>query len=359
MQHTWLEISTQAFFNNLILFQHYTGGKIGVVVKANAYGHGIHEIAQLVSKYSKDIYIFTANCSEALYLRAKGITNPLCVLAYNDSAGEEIVKNDIEIALYEESLVQELEKYAQRSSKKVTVHIKVDTGLSRLGVTVDLVASFITLLQKKYPSCFIKGIFTHLADTNNSDITFTQQQLSLFESVIRQNNCSNIPLIHALASGSVWLHQDYSYNVTRIGTCLYGFWKSDVNKQRLKHSNLQGDLQPVMTWKARIIHLFNKVTTHSIKKYALIPVGYADGYPRCLVDKAVILINKRYAIVREIEMHHLIIDVSEIFDIQKYAEVILMGNYKHIQAEDLAYLSQGLPHEFTTRIAPLIKRLYK
>jgi alanine racemase len=357
MQRSWLEICKQSFLYNVHSIKKIVGdAQLGIVVKANAYGHGLEQIAHLVQENPYIDWLFTATAQEALFLRKIGISKPLLIVGIYDASYEEIIAHNIHIAVYEIGQLTEIHKSAQNIQKKAFIHLKIDTGLSRLGIVAEDIEGLMPSLVPM-SGCSVVGLFTHLADTHNSDTTFTKKQLDIFNRVIKkcEHILGKIPYTHALASGSLWLHKEYPYSVVRVGTCLYGFWKSELNKQRLQVMMPTLQLLSIMTWKSRISALY-RINHH---QYAIIPVGFSDGYPCSLVGKAQVLIHGNFEYIVEIKAHEMVVKIIYSSSVKKGDEVIIMDNFVGIQAHDLAQLYGGLSHEFTARISPCVARLIK
>ncbi|MGC2310026.1 MAG: alanine racemase [Candidatus Babeliaceae bacterium] len=357
MKTTWLEICKKSLLHNIIQIKKIIGKQqLGMVIKANAYGHGLLEIAHIAQESPEISWLFTASSQEAIFLRLQGISKPIQVLAYCNTNTRDIIENNLILTIGNQEDLIILHTAAKKSKKKCFVHLKIDTGLSRLGFYAHEVISLVKNSKQKYPWCAIQGLLTHLADVNNADPTFTHQQLEQFNGVITQllKKGHSFAQLHALASGSLWLSQQHAYSLVRVGTCLYGLWKSPLNKQRLQKLMPDIVLYPVLSWKARIIQIYTHIDR---RQYAVIPVGYVDGYPRSLAGKAYVLINQHYALVTAVDAQHLHVDITKIAGILTGDEVILMGNYLNLRADDLAHLCNALPHEFTTRISPLIERI--
>lgn len=357
---TWIEISASAFNHNITQIKRLVHTPIGVVVKADAYGHGLEAVGRLCQENDNVSWLFVASVDEGLALRHHGITKPILVMAFIEpfvDAGLTYAVADIENA-------QRLNQH----SSPVAVHIKIDTGMSRLGFEHATFAQQLPALMA-LKNISIQGIFTHLADTNNSDYSFTQMQVHRFKeaAALLERALERRIIKHVLSSGA--LHMSEQFDCVRVGTNVYGNWKSAVQKQRLTALQPALTLQPVLTWKTRVMQIKqiqagDAVGYHcafvapTTMKIAVLPVGYYDGYSRALSHKAQVLIRQVYApIIGIISMNMMVADVTHIGSVQVNDPVILCGDYPGITAHDLALMADSLHNEFLSRISPTIPRM--
>lgn len=367
---TWIEIDQAAFKHNIQQLLNFTRGKtkMGIVVKANAYGHGMLEIAQLCEKEAAISWLFTVSIEEALQLRTAGISKPILALAYHDGDLEQAIKQDIDITVWDTGICARLEQAAQRAGKNARIHLKIDTGMSRLGLFPHEVPNFVKQIKNlKHIELF--GIFTHLSDTNNSDLSFTHQQLEYFDKLIaelKEAGCT-IPFTHALSSGGLLLPHHYS--CVRIGTNAYGFWKSALQQQRFSYALPGITLRPVLRWKTRIIQIkdikvgdavgYNRafIAPHAMR-IAILPVGYFDGYARALSGKGIVAVQGKEApVLGIVSMNLTAIDITGHEHCVIGDEVELISMTPGTSATDIASLLQTINNEVTTRIHPDIPRI--
>lgn len=306
------------------------------------------EVASILEGNSAVSWLFTAGIAEACAVRSAGSTKPILALAYTDGLLSKAIEHNIDVTVYDYATVQALDTCAAQFKKKARVHIKVDTGMSRLGLLPHEVMEFITYVQENYKNIELYGIFTHCADTNNTDLSYTNTQLLLFDTLLEQLKSAHItiPCVHALASGALFLPQKYP--MVRVGTALYGFWKSDVQKKRFLACDPEFTLYPVLTWKAHVIHVKSGC--------AVVSVGYADGYPRDLMHNAHVIINGCAAPVLTLYMNTMVVDIATIADVQVGTQVVVVGDYPGITATDLAQKLGTINNEIVTRISPTITR---
>lgn len=380
--HTHIEISREALLHNVrqlkkLCFE----SRLGVVIKSNAYGHGIELVGSVLEKCDDVDRLFVIGIDEGLVLRAAGITKKILALAYHDASVEEAILNDIDITLHDAdaAFVAELDRSARACGKKVRVHVKIDTGLTRLGLREpDKIIRYVELLMQYVDTVDLVGIFTHLADPNNPDPAYTHEQLDRFNGILKslRERGIHIPVTHALSSGGLALvrpplvmqKDTYVYTTTRIGTNIYGLWKSDAQKKFIHACDPSIALKPVLTWKARILSTCFVTAGQSVgyartyiaphdSSVAMISVGYADGYPRALSGKSRVMIGSAYApVVGLISMNILAIDVTGIPGAVPGAEVTLFGDAPCITVDEVARHAGILNNELVARINPLISR---
>jgi alanine racemase len=368
---TWIEIDKQAFDYNINNLKSCIGDtQIAIVLKSNAYGHDITTMAYLSDKSQYINYICTAGLSEAILLRKNNIKKPIIVLSYLDGDLKLAVINDIHCVIYDYETACILSNIAKKLNKIVNIHVKVDTGMSRLGILPEEVISFIKALQT-LSNIYIYGIFTHLCDTSNSDKSFSLMQLERFDKVLDSLKKINITIecTHALSSSGLSVIPKRNYTLIRAGGALYGLCKSFEHLTLIKNNYPQFNIKPIITWKSNIIQIkdipknsyigYNK--SYQAKKsmrIAIIPVGYFDGLPRTLSNKGTVIIkNQEAPIVGIISMNLLSIDITHIPDATISDQVILMGSYNNINALNSAIKANTITNEIVARINSDIPRI--
>jgi alanine racemase len=370
--NSWIEISKAALLHNIAQYKQIVGNReLAVVVKSNAYGHGISAVAQVCEEASHVSWLCTASLSEALQLRYQGITKPILVLSYLDADLAAAVAHDIDLVIYDGATLLQLQAAAVTLKKKARIHVKVDTGLSRLGVAADCAFEFIcAALQLSHIS--VQGIFTHLAESEKTGRGFTLQQITQLHELKAQLAANNntIPYHHYSCTAAVTAVEEKEYNFARMGLGVYGLWPSKENKIFTQKLYPEFSLLPVMSWKTRIIQI-KKVPQWSFVGYArthtttrdttlaVLPVGYWEGYDRKLSNQAVVLINGVYApVVGRISMNVMSIDITDLpGNITVGTEVTLLGADKALSAETFAEKIGTINWEVVTRINPLLPRI--
>jgi len=370
--HSWVEISKQALFHNIAQYKQVVGEReLAIVIKSNAYGHGMHAIAQLCEEHADVAWLCTASLSESLQLRAAGITKPLLVLSYIDADLTDAVAHDIDLVLYDYEMLHQLQTIAVSLQKKARVHIKVDTGLSRLGLLPDAAYELICTAWGM-SHVVVQGMFTHLAESEKSGKGFTAQQIAHLRELklkLAQQNIT-IPYHHYSCSAALTAVEEQEYNFARMGLGVYGLWPSKENKIFTQKSYPNFTLKPVMQWKTKIVQI-KKVPIWSFVGYArthtttrdtllaVVPVGYWEGYDRKLSNQAAVMVNGVYApVIGRVSMNVMTIDITDVpGTVTVGTEVILLGAEPQISAEALAEKIGTINWEVVTRINPLLPRI--
>ena len=235
---TWLEISKSAIDNNIAQYKKIIGNKIlAPVIKSNAYGHGIIEVAKICEQ-NKDVdWMCVANADEALLLRKNGIKKDILILAYIGQSAEELIKENVSLMAYDLAEIASLNAIGKKLNKKVNLHIKIDTGLSRLGVTPDEAVNFIKQAQN-FDFITIQGIWTHFTEPALEQREFTNLQATRFKNVIKDLEKENIkiPLIHSSNSAGILTVDSDCDNFYRPGVSFYGYWPSQYIKNITKQN---------------------------------------------------------------------------------------------------------------------------
>lgn len=369
--HTTLFLSRQAFDYNIDQIKKAAGPtqELAIVAKANAYGHGILEVGQLAQDNSQVSWICTASISEALALRKAGIQKSLLVLSYLDDDLDAAVAQGIHLCIYNKEDAVALSCAAQRVGKTALVHVKIDTGMSRLGILPENALSFIRDIMQ-LPSLTIYGIFTHMCDTPNPNQSFSYQQLHTFDDVLDTIKAAgiDIPCIHAQSSSSLCLTPKRPYALIRAGAAAYGIWKSPEHRQLMLKNHPDFDLQQVLSWQTHIIHL-KKIEAGATVGYdrtftakrptvlALAPIGYSDGYARGFSSKGQSLIRNHFApVVGIVSMNLTAFDVTDIPGVQLNDDILLMGPIPSLTAFDCARIAHIITNEMVVNLNPRIAR---
>ncbi len=367
---SWVEIDRAALEHNLTAYKNIvTPALFAPVIKGNAYGHGLEVVAQVCQQSSAVDMLCVVSTNEALVLRMLGITKPIFVLSIVLDHLKASIEHDIEVCVYNVATATHLNTIARSLNKKVVVHVKIDTGLSRLGLRVeDAVSCIQELLLLSH--LVIKGIFTHLADSECADTSFAHHQLAQFDAVLAalEMRGITIPLRHTSCSAAATAHRPSHHTMVRSGIGIYGLWPSQENRLITQQYHPTFSLKPAMSWKTSIIHV-QQVPAHSFIGYdrthqvqhaatvATIPVGYWDGYDRELSNRGCVLVRGVLApIIGRVCMNLTMIDVTNLAA-QVGDEVTLLGNHEGITADDLARHCNTINYEVVTRINPLLPRV--
>ncbi|HEX4069128.1 MAG TPA: alanine racemase [Candidatus Babeliales bacterium] len=335
---TFLEISTSAFNYNVNYYKNIIGyhNKLAAVIKGNGYGHGLHQMAYVCQQNEHIDWLLVMQLSEALALQ--NISKPILILGYSDVPIENAIGKNIQFMIDNLAYAQKLNTVGKQHSYQFDVHIKVDTGLSRMGILAPDAIIFIHQIQQ-LDYINIVGICSHFS-ASDSQPEFTAQQYTQFNNVITDLFSKNItvPYIHMSNTAAISNIQYKNYfNFFRMGIGLYG----------LGHE--RSHLQPIMTWKTHITHIktipansyvsyAGEYQTKRTTRIALLPIGYYDGYKFRFSNKTSVLINGTLApVIGRVAMNITIVDVTDI-TADTDDEVVLMGPYQKIGAHDLAEL---------------------
>lgn len=370
--YTWIEINASAFTHNLALFKKIIGShrSLAAVIKGNAYGHDMHQIAQLCQTNEHVDWLCVALLSDALALRTAGIAKPIFVLGYIDGNFEQAVHQNIDMLLYDYQMAQELNAIGKEHNYIFNVHIKVDTGLSRLGIFPDQLVSFVQKIRA-LPFIHINGIYSHFAQPQTTDQEYTVRQLAHFNGALNQlaQIDARIPYIH-IANSAATIRFDFDQcNMFRIGAGLYGIWASDIVKTSAQERYPDCNIKLVLNWKTRIISIkevpddisvgyIRTYQTKRVTRLAIIPVGYYDGYTLHYSNCGHVRVRNHYApIVGRVCMNHTILDVTDIPEVSVGDEVLLVGDDPKVNVYTFAQLlGNNNPREVLTNISAHIPR---
>ncbi len=374
-RRTWVEIDVQAFNHNIACYKNIIGPStmISLVVKANAYGHGITQIAH-IAENNENIHMFdTASLSEALILRNDGIKKPILVMGIMDEDPTQAIIHNIDIMISNKQELLELNSCATAIGKKCNIHIKVDTGLGRFGALIDDV---IPLIKYAYtlPYIHINGICSHFAEASNKDQSYTQLQYNRFINILKELQKQSITVAykHITNSAASTTYDLSMLNMIRIAAGAYGLYPSEAQKERTLLVHPEYQLQPVLSWHTRVcliktlpaqtyVGYDRTYITQEKTTIALLPIGYSDGYDKRLSNKALVYFPHADAyapIIGNIAMNVATVDISHIPDVHIGTEVVLVGPQQEIAATTLANICTcHNPREITLHIHPSIARV--
>lgn len=374
MHKTWVEISKKSLQNNISQFQKLIGSKVKLmaVVKANAYGHGLIEVAKIVTRSGAD-WLGVDSVDEAIEIRKAGINAPILIMGYTLlSRLNDVVKYDFRQVVYNRKTIEVLSKRAKKN-KKIFIHLKVETGTSRQGLEKEELLELAKFI-KKYSQLEIEGIYTHYANIEDTtDHSYAQSQLKRFKeavNLLKKNNIK-IPIKHTACSAAVILFPETYFDMVRLGISTYGLWPSKETFVSAKEKKRKIKLEPVLTWKTKIAQIKQVKAGASVSygltervsqdsKIAVLPIGYWDGYDRRLSGIGNVLIKgKRCKVLGRVCMNMIIVDVSHVPNVGLEDEVVLLGKQggDEITADELAQKIGTINYEVVTRINPLIPRI--
>ena len=343
--------------------------KIMGVIKTDGYGHGAVPIGRELEKLHVTWGYATATVEEAQILRENGLKKPILVLGatFPESYGL-LAEEGIRATVFSLRQAQALEQYAKEAERKIIVHVKIDTGLSRLGFQVTEEAADEIAQISAMPHIVIEGMFTHFAKADARDKTMANAQVHNFSQMREMLNERGveIPILHCSNSAAIIDMPAANMSVVRAGISLYGMWPSD----EVQKGNL--DLQPVLSLKSQVVFVKELEAGRTIsygatyetagrERIATIPIGYGDGYPRSLSNKGYVLIHgKRAPICGRICMDQFMVNVSHIPEAKEGDAVVLIGRdgQEVISMEEIGELSGRFNYEFACDLSKRIPRVY-
>lgn len=362
----WVEINLDNIVSNLNEIRRHLGPdvKINGVIKADGYGHGAVMTAKVLSESGVDM-LSVATLDEAIQLRKQKITTPLLVLGYTDVGRlREIIKYDITVSVFDSDIAKKLSDEAESNGKRINAHIKIDTGMNRIGFHfTDEEAIFKAF---RLEGLRIMGTFTHFSTADEENPGYTDEQYGRFTGILDKLVLKGFDpgICHANNSGGTLLHSGKSLDMVRTGLLLYGLYPSGYSRNAVDMN-----LKAAMAFKAKIIKVKtvppgmpvsygNKFITERETKIATIACGYADGYSRVLSGKAHMMINGEVVpVIGNICMDMCMADITGLDrDVLAGDEAILFDG--EITAGDIAVLNGTINYEIICRIGMRIPRVY-
>lgn len=376
LRRTWAEINLNALEHNYRIIREKLDDncKLMCVIKADGYGHGSIVLAKEYERLGAD-WFAVSNIEEAIQLRQNGITVPILILGYTPaSMADKLNEFNITQAVLTKSYACELSNYSKKYGVNTSVHVKLDTGMTRIGLmyqnperdacTIDEIAEIARLENLN-----VNGMFSHfaVADEGDDGEEYTQRQLACFNSAIELLKQKGIEFenYHIANSGGIIDYKCAHFNMVRAGIILYGLLPSG----KLKHD---ADLKNVMELKSVIsqiktvepdttVSYGRTYTTSRPTKIATVPIGYADGYIRALGKKAEMIVNgKRARVIGRICMDQLMLDVSHIDDIRVGDIITVFGNDhgSKLSVDEIASWSDTINYEVICLVGKRVPRLY-
>lgn len=356
---TWVEVDLSAIQNNVRQMKALTRTRVMAVVKANAYGHGAAQVAQAAAEAGAD-WLGVARIEEGLALREAGLTVPILVLGYTppSEVGRAVV-NDLSLAVFDYEMARIGSLAATAVGQTLRLHIKVDTGMGRLGARPNDAPALVVAVRA-LEQVEVEGIFTHFAGSDLADLTSTRKQLTEFESVL--DAIDRPPLVHASNSAGAFALPEARFDLVRMGIALYGLDPSEAVP-------CPAGFRPALTWRARVAQVKTLPPGHGVsygaeyvttetETLAVVPVGYADGYRRVPKNVNEVLIRGQRARVRgRVCMDQIIVGVSHIPDMRVGDEVTLLG--PDMPADELARRWGTINYDVTSGIMARVPRLYR
>lgn len=345
------------------------GVKMTAVLKADGYGHGAVQIARLLSGKEYIWGFAVATADEAVILRKAGITKPLIVLgSVFPEHLEEMIRLDVRMTVYTKDRVEDLSKLAEKLQRPVYIHVKIDTGMSRLGYmpgedSASEIASF-----KELPYIVMEGMYTHFAKADETDKEFTKKQMGdyLWMKDRLQEKGVEFAYYHCSNSAGIIDIPEANLNLVRAGIATYGLYPSE----EVKKENVP--LKPALELISHVAHVKwvdpgtpvsygSTFVTEKKTKIVTVPVGYGDGYPRSLSNRGYVLIKgKKARILGRVCMDQFMVDATKIEDVKYGDEVVLIGSSGEeiLPVETLSVLSERFNYEFVCDLGKRIPREY-
>lgn len=368
---TWVEVNRQAIEHNLRQFKKLIGPNtlLMPVIKANAYGHGLLEVAKICQQSREVDRICVVNLDEALEVVNNNIKKPVIILSFYELDKEKIkiaIKKKVIFPVYRKDQINFLQKIAADLKTKVKIHLKIDIGTTRVGILPKESLKF----AKKIvvcPNLKLEGIWSHFA-SSETDRKFTLKQQRCFEEVVNtlEKNKIKIPLKHLACSASTILHKKSHFNAIRLGLSTYGLYPDQSSKKII-------NLRPALSLNTKIIQIKTvpkntkigyggSFITNKLTTIAVLPVGYWDGIDRRLSNHGEVLINGQKCPIRgRICMNLMMVEVTKVKNIKTGQIATIIGKQKKekITADDIAKNINTINYEVIDRINPLIKRIVK
>jgi alanine racemase len=361
--HSFLEIDAERLLENVRFFRQRLGSgtKLMAVVKANAYGHGARLVAPLLR--SRVDWFGVDSLEEAEELSSAGVTEPVLIMGHTEpSEADRVVAGGFRQVLFRRDVAEALSRAAKTKGKPARVHLKVETGLNRLGVEPVRVAGLVEGLE----GLEVEGVYTHFADVEDPASTLYRRQLDALRAAAASFESA---LVHALPTAGALLHPAESLGIARVGIGVYGIWPSASTRSG---TSAPGALLPVLSWKSRLAQVKTVPAGGTVgydvtfrasteRRIAVVPVGYADGFDRRLSNRGSVLVRGRRApVLGRVAMNMFMIDVTESGALEG-DEVVLLGEQlgASISAEEIAESIGTIAYEVLARLSPRLPRLLR
>lgn len=361
----WAEVNLTAIAHNVKQIKELIkpSTKLCAVIKADAYGHGSPAVARTALAAGAD-YLAVAILSEAIDLRREGFTTPILVLGYTPpQQAIQLVDNDVTQTVFTYEVAEALSRAAVASGRKAKVHLKIDTGMSRIGIRPEEAGDFAAAVAK-LPGIEIEGVFSHFATADSKDKTYVWEQFDKFKQALTLIEAKGIkiPIRHIANSAATLELPETHLDMVRPGIILYGLWPSDEVEQTIA-------LRPAMRFKARVCFVKDVPADVSVSygrafftekqsRVATLPVGYADGWTRLLAGKASVLIRgQRAPIVGRVCMDQCMVDVTDISDVEQGDVALLFGG-SALPVEEIAEKLGTINYEIVCMVGKRVPRHY-
>jgi alanine racemase len=355
---TELRVDLSAITYNARRLAEIAGVPLMAVIKADAYGHG----AEMVARAALDggaAALGVATVGEALRLRDAAIDAPILALGYTDPDNAEVIaRRAITCSIFDAEVGAQLAEAARSLGREIVVHVKVDTGMGRLGAQPEEVLPLLRALANT-PGLTVEGLYTHFATADSADETFTQEQIERFDTLLTRVTAAGLrpPIVHAANSAGTLRHPRARYDLVRCGIALYGL---DPDSDTPKPD----DFQPALSLVTRVAQIKDLPAGASVSygrrwyssrasRIATLPIGYADGVRRVPAWREALVGGQRAPIVGRICMDYCMLDVTDIPGIQRGDEVVMFGRQGdgRITVEEVAGWLGTIPYEVTCALS--------
>jgi len=366
LRPTHLTVDLNRLSKNYEVIQKHVGNTIVMpILKANAYGHGLVEVGKYFARLGVE-YIGVAFLEEAVLLRESGVDTPILVLGgILGTQVPQFIKHNLSLTASSIEKLEQVDQVAESMGTQARVHLKIDTGMERIGVHYYSAEALLEA-SLKCKHTIIEGIFSHFANADAADLTYAKLQLERFNEVVGfyENRSLPVPIRHIANSGAVLQMPESNFDMVRPGIMMYGVYPSD----EVDHSI---EILPAMSWTSRVVYFKVVKPNHPVSygstwqsdhmvRLVTVPVGYGDGYFRSMSGKAEVIIRgKRYPVVGSICMDQFMVNI-EWDSAYNNDEVILIGECENerITIEDLAKWAGTIPYEILTNINTRVPRIY-
>lgn len=361
----WAEVDLSALKRNYERIRAYTKSEIMPIVKADAYGHGTIPVVKALFEAGAR-WFGVAMLEEALEIKRAFPSVKVMTIGFMsaDFAGT-IVEEDIITGVYQYAQAEALSQAARAQGKNATIHLKIDTGMGRIGFRKDTYQEILRIAE--LPNLDIEGIYTHFATSDQLDLSFAREQLKVFLDICERLKTQglNIPIRHAANSAAILQFPEAHLDLVRPGIILYGLPPS-------QHVGRNAGFEPVMTWKARIAHVKEIPAGETVSygrtfraayptRVATVPVGYADGLHRALSNRGEMLVKgRRTAIIGRVCMDQTMLDITKTPGVEVGSMVTILGSdgYERIDATEMAEWLETINYEVVCDISKRVPRIY-
>jgi len=376
-----IELSQKALKANINFIRKKVGQHpvISSVVKANAYGHGIHQMVPMLEKAGVNHFSVASafEAEEVMESKSNGASVMIMGILYDEDL-EWAIENGIEFYVFTYERLEKVKEIAKRLGKQAIIHIEVETGTNRTGMTRDYLSKAISFLKKNKEYIKFQGVCTHLGGAESLGAMFkVQPQIVKFKDILKELKAKKcMPTYrHIACSAAALVMPETHYDLVRVGVATYGFWPSrdvyHLHLQQVDKRKETGGLRRLFTWKTDVMDIKEVKEGEFIgygtayqavrdMKIAVLPLGYSNGYPRGLSNKGYVLIKgKKAPIVGLINMNLFMVDISHIRDVEIREEVVLLGKQRNnvIKVSSFTEFTNLLNNEMMSRLPTSIPRV--